>query len=43
MFKIGGIITQVQHRMTKKGRPFGQFTFEDYSDSYTFFYFQIPI
>ena len=39
IFKIGGIITQVQHRMTKKGSPFGQFTFEDYSDSHTFFLF----
>jgi len=38
-FKIGGIISQVQHRMTKKGSPFGQFTFEDYSDSHTFFLF----
>jgi DNA polymerase-3 subunit alpha len=39
IFKIGGIISQVQHRMTKKGSPFGQFTFEDYSDSHTFFLF----
>jgi DNA polymerase-3 subunit alpha len=39
IFKIGGIISQVQHRMTKKGSPFGQFTFEDYSDNHTFFLF----
>lgn len=37
--KIGGMITNVQHRMTKKGKPFGQFTIEDYTDSHSFFLF----
>ncbi|MFT6867438.1 MAG: DNA polymerase-3 subunit alpha [Cyclobacteriaceae bacterium] len=37
--KIGGMITNVQHRMTKKGKPFGQFIIEDYTDSHTFFLF----
>ncbi len=31
---IGGMVTSVSHRMTKSGRPFGVFMFEDYSDSY---------
>jgi DNA polymerase III subunit alpha len=34
--KLGGIITNVDHRTTKTGRPFGRFTLEDYSGSYTF-------
>ena len=38
-FRIGGIVSSVQHRMTKKGSPFGQFTFEDYGDNYTFVLF----
>ncbi|MDH5608041.1 MAG: DNA polymerase III subunit alpha [Cyclobacteriaceae bacterium] len=37
--KIGGVVSNVQHRMTKRGQPFGQFTMEDYTDSYTFFLF----
>ena len=37
--KIGGIITDVQHRTTKKGNPFGQFTFEDFGENYSFFLF----
>lgn len=31
---IGGMVTAVSHRMTKSGRPFGVFMFEDYTDSY---------
>ena len=31
---IGGIITNVAHRISKAGKPFGSFIFEDYSDSY---------
>jgi DNA polymerase-3 subunit alpha len=34
--KIGGIVNGVEHRTTKTGRPFGRFTLEDYSGSYTF-------
>lgn len=32
----GGMITAVNHRMTKTGKPFGTFTLEDYSDSFEF-------
>lgn len=34
--KVGGIISAVEHRTTKTGRPFGKFTLEDYSGNYTF-------
>ena len=37
--RFGGIITSVAHRTTKKGKPFGQFTLEDFNDSYSFFLF----
>ncbi|MFY0598537.1 MAG: DNA polymerase III subunit alpha [Cyclobacteriaceae bacterium] len=37
--KIGGMVTSIQHRMTKKGKPFGQLTIEDYTDSHSFFLF----
>ena len=37
--KIGGIVSDVQHRMTKKGKPFGQLTLEDYNDNHSFFLF----
>ncbi len=37
--KLGGIITDVQHRTSKKGNPFGQFTLEDFGDSHTFYLF----
>lgn len=37
--KIGGIISDVQHRTSKKGNPFGQFTLEDFNDNYTFYLF----
>jgi len=33
---FAGIITDVQHRVAKNGKPWGMFTFEDYSDSYEF-------
>ncbi len=33
---IAGIITSVEHRTTKTGKPFGKFVLEDYSDSYEF-------
>jgi len=32
----GGMITSVQHKMTKTGKPFGTFVLEDYSDSFEF-------
>ena len=31
---IAGIVTEVTHRTTKTGKPFGLITIEDYSDSY---------
>ncbi|MBX2946171.1 MAG: DNA polymerase III subunit alpha [Cyclobacteriaceae bacterium] len=34
--KICGIVTTVEHRTTKTGRPFGKFTIEDYSGNFTF-------
>jgi len=34
--KIGGMITGVEHRVTKTGNPFGAFTLEDYTGSYRF-------
>jgi DNA polymerase-3 subunit alpha len=34
--KIGGIVTLVEHRTTKTGRPFGKFTVEDYSGNNVF-------
>ncbi len=33
---FAGIITDVQHRVSKNGKPWGIFTFEDYSDAYEF-------
>ena len=37
--RIAGTVTEVAHRMTKNGKPFGTFTLEDFSGSYTFFLF----
>ncbi len=37
--KLGGIVTHIENRMTKTGRPFGKFTLEDYRGSYTFVMF----
>ncbi|MDO3625964.1 DNA polymerase III subunit alpha [Mucilaginibacter sp. BT774] len=33
---IGGLVSTVQHKMTKTGKPFGTFVLEDYNDSYEF-------
>lgn len=33
---IGGLVTSVQHKMTKNGKPFCSFVLEDYFDSYEF-------
>jgi DNA polymerase-3 subunit alpha len=33
---IGGLMGNVQHKMTKTGKPFGTFVIEDYFDSYEF-------
>ena len=37
--KVGGIVSGVQHRTTKKGNPFGVITLEDYNDSQTMYLF----
>ncbi len=37
--RIGGIISDIQHRVSKKGNPFGQFTLEDFNDNFTFYLF----
>ncbi len=33
---FAGIITDVQHKVSKNGKPWGMFAFEDYSDTYEF-------
>ncbi len=33
---VGGLLSNVQHKMTKTGNPFGTFMLEDYNDSYEF-------
>jgi DNA polymerase III subunit alpha len=33
---VGGMITSVQHKMTKTGKPFGTFYLEDYNESHEF-------
>jgi len=33
---IGGLAGNVQHKMTKTGKPFGTFVLEDYNESYEF-------
>src|ERR1700761_4164643 len=33
---VGGLVSNVQHKMTKTGKPFGTFMLEDYNDSYEF-------
>jgi len=32
--KVAGIVTKVEHRTTKNGKPFGSINIEDYSDSH---------
>jgi len=34
--KVGGIVSTVEHKMTKTGRPFGKLAMEDYSGKYEF-------
>jgi DNA polymerase III subunit alpha len=36
---VGGLISSVQHKMTKTGKPFGSFILEDYNESYEFVLF----
>ena len=37
--RVAGIVSEIAHRTTKKGKPFGTLTIEDYSGNYTFFLF----
>ena len=39
VIRIGGIVTNVAHRTTRTGKPFGTLTIEDYRESHTFFLF----
>jgi DNA polymerase-3 subunit alpha len=34
--RIGGLVGNVQHKITKTGKPFGTFVLEDYNESYEF-------
>ncbi len=34
--KLGGIVSSVEHRMTKTGKPFGKLSIEDYSGKFEF-------
>src|SRR5690606_26882476 len=36
---LAGMVTNVEHRMTKTNKPFGSFEFEDYFDVHKFFMF----
>ena len=36
---VGGMVSQIDHRFTKNGNPFGTMTIEDYSDQFTFYLF----
>ncbi|MFB6257634.1 MAG: DNA polymerase III subunit alpha [Flavobacteriales bacterium] len=38
-YRVAGIVTNVAHKTSKKGTPFGILTMEDYKDSYEFFLF----
>src|ERR1700744_419256 len=33
---VGGLVSNVQHKTTKNGKPFGTFVLEDYNESYEF-------
>ena len=37
--RIGGIVSGFAHRITKKGKPFGILTIEDYESTYSFYLF----
>ena len=37
--RIGGMVSEVAHRTTKTGKPFGTITLEDYQSNFTFFLF----
>jgi DNA polymerase-3 subunit alpha len=37
--KVAGIVTSVEHKITKNGKPFGRMMMEDFSDTHTFTFF----
>jgi len=37
--RVAGIVTSVEHKMTKTGKPFGRMSMEDFSDTHTFTFF----
>lgn len=37
--RMAGMVTAVNHRQTKTGKPFGTLEIQDYTDTYTFFLF----
>jgi DNA polymerase-3 subunit alpha len=37
--KVAGIVTSVEHKITKNGKPFGRISMEDFSDTHTFTFF----
>jgi len=37
--RVAGIVTSIEHKITKKGKPFGRMTVEDFSDNHTFTFF----
>jgi DNA polymerase-3 subunit alpha len=37
--RLGGIVSSFAHRITKKGKPFGILTIEDYESTYSFYLF----
>ncbi|CAG0969702.1 MAG: DNA polymerase III subunit alpha [Bacteroidetes bacterium] len=37
--KVAGIISSVNHRISKNGKPYGNFVLEDYTDTFTFVLF----
>lgn len=39
LVRLGGVVSSINHRTSKKGNPFGVITMEDYNDSYTFYLF----
>ncbi|MEM7160918.1 MAG: DNA polymerase III subunit alpha [Bacteroidota bacterium] len=39
LFKLPGMVTKVNHRVTKKGKPFGSFEMEDYKSTHEFVLF----
>ncbi|MDD4646124.1 MAG: DNA polymerase III subunit alpha, partial [Bacteroidales bacterium] len=37
--KVAGIVTSVEHKITKNGKPFGRMSMEDFTDTHTFTFF----